>query len=125
MKQFPHEKLIQDNNINVAELNEDAKGLLKEFKQTMQGVKMQAAKTGSADIKPETEAKLRRLDKAICNEIFEFLDEEPITPAPPIAPKPPITNQPTNRQTPVTPTNEPPKAKKQNFVMGIGFYDED
>jgi hypothetical protein len=135
-KLFAHEKLIQDNQINVSELDADTQGFIKEFKSTMQGVKMIAAKTGKVDIKPDTEAKLRRLDKVICDGIFDFLDEdENNPPAPPTPPQPPI-NEPTppinnpappinqnNPPAPPTPPQDPPK--KKGFMMGIGFYDED
>ena len=147
-KIFPHEKLMEDNNIVVSQLDADTASFISDFKQTMKGVNMLAQKTGNLKIKPETESKLRRLDKVICNGIFAYLEdeEEKNTPPAPPANNPPANNPtppaneptpPANNPTPpvneppapiVPPTNEPPAPpvkKKQGFVMGIGFIDEE
>lgn len=148
-KIFPHEKLMEDNNIVVSKLDADTASFISDFKATMKGVNMLAQKTGTFQMKPETESKLRRLDKVICNGIFAYLEEEeeknnpPAPPTPPAPPanepalKPPV-NEPTppaNNPTPLVneppapPANDPaptpPVKKKQGFVMGIGFIDED
>ena len=142
-KKFPHEKLMEDNNIVVSQLDADTASFISDFKQTMKGVNMLAQKTGSLKIKPETESKLRRLDKVICNGIFAYLEDEEEKNTPPAPPTPPVNEPPApptppaNEPTPpaneppapiVPPTNEPPAPpvkKKQGFVMGIGFIDEE
>lgn len=145
-KIFPHEKLMEDNNIVVSKLDADTASFISDFKATMKGVNMLAQKTGKFQMKPETESKLRRLDKVICNGIFAYLEEEeeknnpPASSTPPAneppAPTPPVNEPTPPANDPIPPVNEPPAPpanepplppvkKKQGFVMGIGFIDED
>jgi outer membrane biosynthesis protein TonB len=139
-KIFPHEKLMEDNNIVVSKLDADTASFISDFKQTMKGVNMLAQKTGEFKMKPETESKLRRLDKVICNGIFAYMEDEddnnPPTPPTPPSNEPPAPTPPANNPTPpvnepapiVPPINEPPTPpvkKKQGFVMGMGFIDEE
>jgi len=131
-KIFPHEKLMEDNNIVVSKLDADTASFISDFNQTMKGINMLAQKTGAFQMKPETESKLRRLDKVICNGIFAYLEDEEEENNPPNPPTPPA-NQPPSRPThpsnnPSPPTNNPPVPpikKKQGFIMGMGFIDEE
>ena len=133
-KIFPHEKLMEDNNIVVSKLDADTASFISDFKATMKGVNMLAQKTGTFQMKPETEAKLRRLDKVICNGIFVYLEDEeeennPPNPPSNNPPTPPANNRPTPPANNPNPSaNEPPTPivkKKQGFVMGMGFIDEE
>jgi hypothetical protein len=133
-KIFPHEKLMEDNNIVVSKLDADTASFISDFKQTMKGVNMLAQKTGEFKMKPETESKLRRLDKVICNGIFAYLEDEeeennpPNPPAPPAPPTPPANNTtPPANEPPAPPANDPvpPVKKKQGFIMGVGYFDEE
>lgn len=131
-KIFPHEKLMEDNNIVVSKLDADTASFISDFNQTMKGINMLAQKTGTFQMKPETESKLRRLDKVICNGIFAYLEDEEEENNPPNPPTPPA-NQPPARPThpsnnPAPPTNNPPVPpikKKQGFIMGVGYFDEE
>jgi hypothetical protein len=130
-KIFPHEKLMEDNNIVVSKLDADTASFISDFNQTMKGINMLAQKTGTFQMKPETESKLRRLDKVICNGIFAYLEDEDEENNHPNPPTPPA-NQPPARPThpsnnPAPPANDPvpPVKKKQGFIMGVGYFDEE
>ncbi len=144
-KKFPHEQLMSKHNLSREKLPLEAQNFIKDFNKTMNMVNIRG---GVEQAKDDTVQKLNRLDKVICDCIFDYLEEQeewgnknnpplnnpkndnlvPTNNEPPKndPPTPPASEHPKN-DNPVPPVNEPPKndnpaPEKKEIPLGLGFY---
>ena len=68
---YPHQKLIVDNKINVSSLDSETQEALKDFQQSLRGIKLIQ---GRGKNTANAEAKLARLDRWICGDILDYID---------------------------------------------------
>lgn len=68
---YPHQKLINDNKINLSQLDSDTQDAIKDFSLSLRGIKMLE---GRGKNTANAEAKLSRLDRWLCGDILDYID---------------------------------------------------
>lgn len=68
---YPHQKLINDNKINLSQLDSDTQDAIKDFGLSLRGIKMLE---GRGKNTANAEAKLSRLDRWLCGDILDYID---------------------------------------------------
>lgn len=106
---LPYQVLMEKHGLTEANLPHGAKAFLKTLKQTLHMIKVKGKVDENGDyiITTETQKKIKSYDKAIVNEIYDYLEDQqrtqPVNPPKQEAPKP----EPTPTPAPEVPKQEP------------------
>ncbi len=72
---FAYLHLMKKEGVQVSNLDSETQSLIKDLKQTTQ-VLINRAKGGEIKVSPQTERKIKNYDRAICEGIYDYLEEK-------------------------------------------------
>lgn len=77
---YPHQLLMEEQNLQEKELSAEAKGYVKDFNNFLKGVKLKESKAVKAgkefEVSSNDKEKMARLSKSICIQIYEDVNEK-------------------------------------------------
>jgi len=75
---YPHQVLMEENNLQKSDLSQDAQNYLKDFNHTLRGISLKegrADKKGEEFIMTDSDTnKLKRFSKSVCVQIYEDMN---------------------------------------------------
>ncbi len=72
---FAYLHLLKKEGVSVSDLDSETQSYIKDLKQTTQ-VLINRAKGGEINVSPQTERKIKNYDRAICEGIYDYIDNK-------------------------------------------------